>query len=266
MPDSRGTLIALVREVSPEISSCELTHLERAPIDAARAASQHAEYVEALAEAGCVVKWLAPAPQLPDSVFVEDTAVVLDGLAVATRPGAESRRAEVVSVAAVLQEFRPVHHIRHPGTLDGGDVLHAGRTLYVGETPRTNASGIAQLREIVAAAGYEVRAVPVHGCLHLKSAVSWLDRDTLLINRAWTDASMFEGFRLIDVDPAEPFAGNALRVKEAIIYPKEFPKTRERLRKAGFPVRPLEASELAKAEGGVTCCSVIFDPEAAGRL
>lgn len=256
--EPQGARIALVREVSPEMSSCELTHLDRTPIDAARAARQHAEYVEALVEAGCVVRWLAPAPRLPDSVFVEDTAVVLDELAVVTRPGARSRRAEVVSVAAVLQEFRPVHHIRHPGTLDGGDVLHAGRTLYVGETPRSNGSGIAQLREIVAAAGYEVRPAPVRGCLHLKSAVSFLDRETLLINRDWTDASRFSGFRLLDVDPGEPFAGNAVRVNEIIIYPKEFPRTGDRLRDAGFRLRPVEASELAKAEGGVTCCSLIL--------
>lgn len=252
------TRIALVRAVSPRIESCELTHLDRTPIDAARATVQHAEYVAALAENGCSVRWLAPLPELPDSVFVEDTAVVLDELAVVARPGAESRRAEVASVAAVLETFRPVHQIRSPGTLDGGDVMLAGRMLYVGETPRTNASGIAQLKEIVAAAGYDVRAVPVRGCLHLKSAVTALDPDTLLINRNWTDASMFAGFRLIDVDPSEPPAGNALRVNGAIIHPKEFPGTGELLRKAGFLVRPVEASELAKAEGGVTCCSLIL--------
>ena len=250
--------IALVREVSPAIARCELTHLDRSPIDPARAASQHAEYVAALAEVGCAVTWLAPAPLLPDAVFVEDTAVVLDQLAVLTRPGAESRRAEVDSVAGVLEQFREVHRIRPPGTLDGGDVLLAGRTLFVGETPRTNLAGIAQLREIVAPAGYEVRAVPVHGCLHLKSAVTALDDGTLLINRDWVDAGSFEGFRLIDVDPGEPYAGNALRVGETVIHAEEFPRTRARLIAAGFRVRPVPASELAKAEGGVTCCSLIF--------
>jgi dimethylargininase len=258
-------VIALVREVSPEIASCELTHLDRSPIDPARAASQHAEYVAALTEAGCTVKWLEAAPYLPDSVFVEDTAVVLEELAVITRPGAESRRPETGAVAAALQTFRSLHHIVEPGTLDGGDVLRAGRTLFVGETPRTNAAGIAQLRRIVADAGYEVRAVPVHGCLHLKSAVSALDSGTLLINRDWTEASAFGGFRLIDVDPGEPFAGNALCVNESIIYPGEFPATGDRLRQAGFRVRPVPASELAKAEGGVTCCSLIFDQSKTGR-
>jgi dimethylargininase len=260
------TLIALVREVSPEIVSCELTHLDRAPIDAARAVKQHAKYVVALAEAGCVVEWLPPAPRLPDSVFVEDTAVVLDQLVVITRPGAESRRAEVVSVAVALDEFRPAHFIQPPGTLDGGDVMLVRRTLYVGETARTNSAGIEQLREIVAAAGYEVRATPVRGCLHLKTAVTALDRDTLLINRSWTDAAMFEEFRLIDIAPGEPFAANALGVNGTIIHAKEFSKTRKLLRNAGFPVRPVEASELAKAEGGVTCCSLIFDSATAAPL
>jgi dimethylargininase len=252
------TLIALVREVSPEIAGCELTHLDRTPIDPARAAGQHAEYVAALAQAGCSVRWLPPAPAMPDSVFIEDTAVVLDELAVAARPGAESRRAEVEPVAVALEEFRTVHYIRHPGTLDGGDVLVAGRTVYVGETPRTNAAGIAQLREILAIAGYGVCAVPVHGCLHLKSAVTALDRETLLINRVWTEASMFGDFRLLDIDAGEPFAANALPVNGSIIYAKEFPRTRDILERSGFRVHPVPASELAKAEGGVTCCSLIF--------
>ena len=259
-------LIALVREVSPELASCELTHLDREPIDPARAAAQHAEYVQALTNAGCSVRWLPPTPRLPDSVFVEDTAVVLEGIAVATRPGAESRREEVVSVAATLQSFRPVRHIEPPGTLDGGDVLRVGRTLYVGETPRTNAAGIAQLRALVADQGYEVRAVPVQGCLHLKSAVTALDPDTLLINPAWADAPGFARFRLIEIDPGEPFAGNALPVNGAIIHASEFPRTRDRLQKAGFRVVPVPASELAKAEGGVTCCSLIFQSGTADRV
>lgn len=252
------TRIALVREVSPQISSCELTHLDRTPIDAARAAVQHETYVAALAGVGCSVRWLPAAPELPDSVFVEDTAVVLDELAVITRPGAESRRAEVTAVAVALEEFRTVHYIRDPGTLDGGDVLQVGRILYVGQTPRTNPSGTAQLGTIVAAAGYEVRPVPVRGCLHLKSAVTALDVRILLINRDWTDPEAFRGYRLIDVDRAEPFGANALALNGTVIHASEFPRTSERIRNAGFPVRTVEASELAKAEGGVTCCSLIL--------
>jgi dimethylargininase len=250
-------LIALVREVSPEIAGCELTHLDRTPIDPARAASQHAAYVAALAESGCEVCWVTPAPRLPDSVFVEDTAVVLDRLAVITRPGAASRRAEVGPVAAALEALRTLGRIVNPGTLDGGDVLQVGRTLYVGETPRSNAAGIAQLRALAAPAGYEVRAVPVRGCLHLKSAVTSLDEHTLLINRDWTDPAAFREYRLVDIDRSEPFAANALALGATVIHAAEFPRTRERIRDAGFQVRAVQASELAKAEGGVTCCSLI---------
>lgn len=253
------TRIALVREVSPAILNCELTHLDRRPIDPARAASQHADYVAALTELGCTVRWLPPTPDLPDSVFIEDTAIVLSELAVITRPGAESRRAEVAAVALALEEFRPVQHIQDPGTLDGGDVMVVGKTLFVGETPRTNAPGIAQLREMVRTAGYAVQAVPVHGCLHLKSAVTALDPGTLLVNREWIEAPLFQRFRLIEIDPAEPFAGNALRIVGTIIHAEEFPGTRKRIEAAGFTVRTVPASELAKAEGGVTCCSLIFE-------
>ncbi|HEU5219030.1 MAG TPA: arginine deiminase family protein [Gemmatimonadales bacterium] len=251
-------MIALVREVSPAIARCELTHLDRTPIDPGRAARQHAEYVKALVELGCEVRWLPPAPDLPDSVFVEDTAVILNEVAVVTRPGAESRRAEVAAVAEALEAFRPIAEILEPGTLDGGDVLLTGRTLFVGQTPRTSAGGIAQLARIVEAAGYAVRAAPVRGCLHLKSAVTALDPKTLLINRAWTDAGLFGDFTLIDIDPDEPFAGNALSLGGTIIHAEEFPRTRQRLHEAGFPVRPVPASELARAEGGVTCCSLIL--------
>jgi dimethylargininase len=249
--------VALVREVSPEIVRCELTHLARAPIDLERARAQHAEYVAALAELGCDIEWLPPEPELPDAVFVEDTAIVLEDFAVITRPGAESRRAELPSVVTALGRYRPLHHITAPGTLDGGDVLRMGRALYVGETLRTNAEGIDQLAAIVTRRGYAVCAVPVHGCLHLKSAVTALNERTALINREWTEVARFAGRRLVDIDPAEPFAANTLAVGDALIHAAEFPRTGAILAGAGFTVRPVPASELAKAEGGVTCCSLI---------
>lgn len=250
--------VALVREVSPAIVDCELTHLARAPIDLTRARAQHAEYVAALEDLGCRIEWLPPEPELPDAVFVEDTAVVLDEFAVITRPGAESRRAELDSVVAALGRYRPLHHITAPGTLDGGDVLRAGRALYVGQTPRTNAEGISQLAAIVTREGYAVCAMPVHGCLHLKSAATALDEDTLLINPAWTSLSRFAGRHLIAIDPAEPFAANAVAVGGELIHAAEFAGTRAILIKAGRTVRPVPASELAKAEGGVTCCSLLI--------
>ena len=249
--------VALVREVSPAIIRCELTHLARTPIDLDRARAQHAEYIAALKELGCEVEWLAPEPELPDAVFVEDTAVVLEDFAVITRPGAESRRAELPTVVAGLGRYRPLHHITAPGTLDGGDVLVSGRVLYVGQTARTNDEGIAQLATIVTPRGYAVCAVPVRGCLHLKSAATALDERTVLINREWTEVSWFAGRRLVDIDPAEPFAANALALGGELIHAAEFPGTRAILAGNGYTVRPVPASELAKAEGGVTCCSLM---------
>jgi dimethylargininase len=250
--------LALVRDVSPEIGRCELSHLARAPIDVARAARQHAAYRSALTAAGCAIEPLPPAPDHPDGVFVEDTAVVLDELAVITRPGAPSRRDETVSVADALRRYRPIERIAQPATLDGGDVLVSGRTLFVGLTARTSSLGVAELARITVSAGYTVRTAPVTGCLHLKSAVTEVGDRTLLINPEWVDPSLFEDYRLIPIDPCEPFGANALRIGGAILYPREFPRTAKRLRDEGFDVRDVEASELAKAEGGVTCCSLVL--------
>jgi dimethylargininase len=250
--------LAITREVSPAIANCELTWQERVPIDPAAAARQHAEYEKTLVQLGCLLCRLPAEPGLPDSVFVEDAAVVLDEVAVITRPGAESRRPEIDSIAGVLRSYRPLEFIRAPGTLDGGDVLRVGRRLFVGLSHRTNDAAIGQLRSIVAQFRYEVAAIPVNGCLHLKSAVTQVGPETLLINRDWIDARAFSGLRLIDVDPVEPAASNALLIASTVVYPSAFPGTLKRLESEGVAVHALDASELAKAEGGVTCCSLIF--------
>jgi len=251
-------LIAITREVSPAIANCELTHLEREPIDAARAAAQHHEYESCLEQLGCQVQRLPVEPTLPDSVFVEDAAIVLEEIAVITRPGAASRRPEIESVARALVVYRPLAFIESPGTLDGGDVLRLGKKLFVGLTQRTNQEGIRQLATLLAPFGYEVRAISIADCLHLKTAVTQVADDTLLINQDWIDASMFTGWKLIDVDAAEPFAANALLIGGAVIYPTTFSATRAKLERHKINVLPVEVSELGKAEGGVTCCSLIF--------
>ena len=251
--------VAITREVSPAVARCELTHLERIPIDLDAARRQHRAYEECLASLGCTVRRLPGAPELPDSVFVEDAAVVLDEVAVIARPGAPSRRPEVPAVAAALERYRSLARIEAPGTLDGGDVLRVGREVLVGCSGRTNADGIAQLRAILDEYGYAVRAVPVHGCLHLKSAVTAVADDLLLANREWLFASDLPDLEVVDVHPEEPFAANALRVGDAVVYPAEFARTHERLAARGLRVHTVAAGELAKAEGGVTCCSLIFD-------
>lgn len=253
------TRIAITRAVSSALENCELTHLERRTIDIDLARTQHAAYEQALRDAGCQVLELAELSDFADSVFVEDTAIVLDNIAVLTRPGAASRLGEIESMSAALAPFRERLAIEAPATLDGGDVLRLDRVLYVGASARSNADGIEQLRRIVEPFGYSVVAVPMEGCLHLKSAVSRVAHDLLLVNPAWVDASRFPGYRVITVDQDEPFAANAVWVGERVLYSASFPRTAQLLRDAGVDVRLVDMSETEKAEGGVTCCSVIFE-------
>jgi dimethylargininase len=258
-------IVALTRPVSASIGRCELTHLEREPIDVARAEAQHRAYEEALRELGCTVVRLPAEPDLPDAVFVEDAAIVLDEVAVLTRPGAASRRAEVASVAAGLGPYRPLVRLEAPATLDGGDVLRVGRTLYVGRSARTSAAGAEQLAARVAPHGYGVVAVPLEGCLHLKSAATLVAPGVLLVQPAWVAADAFDpALERVAVDPAEPFAANALRIGPHVVHPAAFPRTRERLEARGIAVRPVDLSELAKAEGAVTCCSLVLEERPAG--
>jgi dimethylargininase len=253
MPQS----IAITRALSPALGACELTHLRRVPIDVERARAQHRAYEEALIEAGYLVERLDTSPQMPDSVFVEDTAVVFDELAIVTRPGAESRRQETPAVAEALAAYRPLQTIQPPGTVDGGDVLVAGRTVVVGRSSRTNEAAVLQIRQMLQPLGYSVSDTVVRGCLHLKSAVTALADDVLLANPDWIDIAAFDRFRIVNVDPAEPAAANALRLHDRVIFSSSYPRTAERIARAGCRLQLVDASELAKAEGAVTCCSLI---------
>jgi len=252
-------IVAITREVSPSIGRCELTHILRQEIDVEAARSQHLQYENVLMDLGCQLRRLSVEPNLPDSGFVEDTAIVLKELALITRPGAASRREETRSVAEVLKEYRTIFQMVSPGTLDGGDVLQIGRTLFVGNTSRTNESGINQLIDFVSPYEYKVELVQVEGCLHLKSAVTLVGEDTLLINRSWVDTKPFGAKEYIDIDPTEPSAANALLVGGELVYSTIFPKTLRRLNDKGISVRVVDVSELQKAEGAVTCCSLIFE-------
>ena len=252
-------MFALVRNVSPAMNRCELTHLERVPLDVDRAVEQHAAYVGVLEQLGCRVIYADPQPDLPDAVFVEDTAVVVGELAVLTRPGAASRRPELESMARALGAYRALVAIEAPGTLDGGDVLRIGRHLYVGRSGRSNDAGIEQLAAALAPHGYRVTAVDVDGCLHLKSAVTRVGPATLLIDDACVDRAHWPGLTCIAVDPDETGAANALLVGGVVIHPASAHATRARMERAGLVVRPIDVSEIQKAEGGVTCCSVLIE-------
>jgi dimethylargininase len=250
-------LIAITREVSARLAACELSFVERSPIDIARARQQHQAYQEALRRLGCSVRVLPEQADMADAVFVEDTAIVLDEVAIMTRPGAASRRREGASVADALREYRPLRSIEAPGTLDGGDVLRIGRVIHVGESARSNAEGIAQLRDHAAGFGYRVRSVPLHGCLHLKSAVTALDDETVLLQPRWVDRERFPDYRTVEVDADEEHAANVLRAGDRLLMPACFPRTQRRLLDLGYDVMTVDVSELQKAEGAVTCCSLL---------
>lgn len=249
---------AITRTPSAALSRCALTYLARQPIDIGRALEQHAAYVSALEAHGIRVRVLPPEEDLPDAVFVEDTAVVVDECAVITRPGIESRRGEVDTMAAVLAEVRPTVRIDAPGTLEGGDVLRAGRTLFVGQTARSNAEGTRQLREALEPHGYEVLPAPLTGCLHLKSAVTWIGDETLLVNPAWVDVDLFSRWQCVPVSPEEPSAANALPLGGVVHLAASAPLTRRKLEALGFATAVLDTSEFEKAEAALTCLSVLY--------
>ncbi len=254
-------VLAFTRAVPRAIDRCELTHLERTPIDYAKAVEQHDAYEAALRRVGCEVRRLPDAHDLPDSVFVEDTAVVFDEVAVIARPGAASRRAEVEAMAEALRPYRRLAFIQAPGTLDGGDVLVTPGRVFVGISGRTNADGARQLATQVSPLGFETIPVPVTGCLHLKSAVTALPPSggrSLLLNPDWVDPAIFRDYELIEIDSSEPMAANVLAIAGRVICAEEHPKTRRRLDAHGVVTLTVPAGELARAEGGVTCCSVLI--------
>jgi dimethylargininase len=258
----RCTLTAITRQVSASINNCELSFHARQPIDVAKAIAQHKTYEDCLARLGVRIVSLPAEPDLPDAVFVEDPAVVVDEVAVISIMGAPSRRPETRSLAETLSHYRPIKFLVEPATLDGGDVLRAGRSVFVGLSQRTNREGIAQLSEILRVYDYEVQPVEVRACLHLKSACSYLGHDTILVNRSLIDVEQLRGFELLDVPDEEPGAANTLLVQDVVIIPASFPKTRALLEQRGFRVQTIDLSELQKAEAGVTCTSLIFNHEA----
>jgi len=252
---------AFTRAVSPLLAQCELTHLDRVPIDPHAADLQHSAYEQALADAGLEVIRLADLPDHPDAVFVEDTALLLGDHAVITRPGVASRADETHSTAAGLAAHFELHRLEN-GSLEGGDVMLIDHTLYVGRSTRTDADGIADLRRVVAPFGYRVVEAELRDCLHLKSGATFLGPDpggtpVLLFSPRSVDPAQFAGVEPVAVDQAEAAAANCLRVGDRLIVPADHPRTAEHLRDRGFDVVELDVSELQKAEAGVTCMSLV---------
>lgn len=252
---------AFTRAVSPRLANCELTHLDRVPLDATKAVKQHAAYEDALRGAGFEIVRLPELPNHPDGVFVEDTALLLEGHAVVTRPGAASRVSETVSTAEGLADQFEMHQVTE-GFVDGGDVLRIERTLYVGLSTRTDTAGIASLKAICRGIGFEVVKADLRDCLHLKTGATLAGPDAagtpmLLYSPGSVDPAQFAGVEPLAVDQAEPNAANCLRAGDKLILPAGNPRTAERLRQRGFDVVEVDVSELQKAEAGVTCMSLI---------
>lgn len=252
-------LTALTRAVSRSLGSCELTWLARQAIDIDLAIEQHKQYERSLAALGVRVISLPEQPEMPDAVFVEDPLVVVDEVAIVTRMGSPSRRAESDSLADAISGFRPVRRMLDPATLEGGDVMRIGRDVFVGLSGRTNSAGVQQLTRELEPFGYRVRPVEVRGCLHLKSACCSLGDGKILANRAWLDPAPLRDYRIVDVAAGEPGAANILRIGDTVIMPASFPNTQDIVRGEGLEVRTVDISELMKAEAAVTCSSVIFE-------
>jgi dimethylargininase len=236
---------------------CERTFVGDETIDYSRALQQHAAYEDALRAHGAEITTLDVNLALPDCVFVEDTAVVLDEVAIIMSMGAVSRRTEPAGIEPALRAHRPLTRVVLPGTIDGGDVVRSGRSLYVGHSSRTNTAGIRAFRDIVRPYGYSVTAIPVHGCLHLKTACSSLPDGRFLVNARLIDASLLKS-DILEVPTDEPWAGDVLVIGDRIIASNAFSGSIDLLRSNGFGVTPVAVSEFAKAEGGVTCLSLVF--------
>lgn len=252
-------LTAITRGVSASLATGELTYRDRTPIDIALARRQHEAYEHALTNLGVLVDHLPAEDALADAVFVEDVAMVLDEIAIVTTPGAASRRGETESIARAVGKYRPVKQLALPATLDGGDVVRIGKTLYVGLSSRTNIAGIDQLGALVSPLGYTVLSVEVAGALHLKTACTYAGRGILLANPEWAATNVFRDVEILPVDSTEPWGGSVLAIGDHLVMAASFPRTRATLEARGFIVDAVDLSELQKAEGGPTCLSIVFD-------
>lgn len=250
---------AITRAISSAMQDCELTHMDRQALDLDRARQQHEAYNQVLRDLAVDVIELPEQASLADSVFVEDTALVFDEVAIITHPGAISRRPETRSIADALEPHRPLSYIKAPAILDGGDVLTIGKAVYVGLSSRSNSEAVMQLQQHLQPFGYIVHGLEMGKCLHLKTAVTALNDQTVLLNPDWVDADLFSSYNIVKTHPDEPFGANVVRVGDSLLYGAGYPNTQATIEALGHNVRVVDMSELAKAEGAVTCCSLLFN-------
>ena len=254
----RNLVRGVTHAVSPNIGRCELTFMERVPIDYERAVQQHEEYCEMLTRRGVAVTTLYDNLSCADCCFVEDTALVLDELAIIASMGAVSRRSETAAIASELAKYRELVCLNYPSTLEGGDVLQAGKNIFIGLSTRTTRRGIEEVVRILKAFDYRIFPVPVRGSLHLTTACSFIDDETVLINPRWADADSFHNFRVLDIPDDEPWAANTIRIDETVCLEASFQKTIALVHDINDDIEVLNISEFLKAEGGLSCLSLLF--------
>lgn len=251
-------LTVITRTPSSSIVNCELTYLDRAPIQFDLAQHQHDAYCQIIRDCGAEVVTLPAMDDFPDSVFVEDNAIIFDELAVLTLPGALSRRGEIARIAPEISKYRAVKSFTFPVTIEGGDVLKNGKKVYVGQSTRTNAAGLKALQGLLEPYGYTVIGVSVHGCLHLKTGCTFITPETMLINSEWVDTEVFKPYHQLEVDHSEIWSANALTINGTTLMTKNSPRTIEKVDRLGCPVVAVDISEFEKAEAGLTCMSLVI--------
>ncbi len=250
---------AVVGSVSRNINQCELTYRQREHIDYFKARAQLNEYSQALRTLNVDVIEAEAVDCYPDCCFVQDTAVVLDEICVIASMGASSRVGEVRSMETVLSRFRRIRRIMPPATLDGGDVIQLGRQIFVGASRRTNARGITRFKELVEPYGYKLTPVDVNGGLHLTTGCGIVNDETVIVNPRWLDADAFKGLRRLQVAEDEPWAANTIRVESTVCVEQHAPKTLDQIQPYISNVLTLDISEFRKAEGSLSCLSLIFN-------
>lgn len=249
---------AFVNTPSPRLAECQLSYVDRMPIDLSLARQQHGTYVQALIKLGVEVDILHINPHCPDGVFVEDPVIILDETAIITSMGNPERRAEIPAIKEYISGHRQIQEIRLPAKLEGGDVLQIGRKIFIGLSSRTNLAGMEALKIITQQYGYEIILVRVTGCLHLKTAVTALDEERLLINPSWLDTTPFRDFQLVVVPSEEPWGANILRLPMGVIANAAYPGTCHLIASLGYRLEAVDISEYGKAEAGLTCMSVVY--------
>jgi len=247
---------ALIRPVPESYNDCVRSNREE--IDVALAKRQHAEYCSTLKQFGLKLISISADNTLPDSCFVEDTAVIFGEKAVICNMKTESRAKEVIEVAKVLGRIKEVRYIMPPATIDGGDVLKVEDTVFVGLTSRTSLHAVKQLERILAKSDYEMVPAKVHNVLHLKSACTYLGDNHVLVAEGFFDTGLLRNFKKIMVPKGEEYAADCLAVNGTVLVAKGYPKTRRLIEGAGFSTKELDVSEFRKGDGALTCLSILF--------